>query len=110
MAVPTPAIAWPHALTEEGPPEDAGILLTGEARIAGIAFNIMAVRMHPGLRTPDYRDDLDPGVYENIMDSMVDDIEDLVDSLEPELISLNAAQYLLWMVPAAHDEGADKTP
>jgi hypothetical protein len=109
MTIPTPAIAWPHALTEEGPPEDASILLSGEARIAGIAFHVMAVRMRPGLRTPDYRDGVASSTYESAMDGMVDDIEDLVDSLEPELISLNAAQYLLWMVPAAHEDAADKT-
>ena len=106
MTVPTPAIAWPRDLSEEGPPEDAGILLKGEARIAGIAFHVTAVRMHPGQRTPDYRDGIAPGAYESTMDGMVDDIEDLVDSLEPELIVLNDAHYLLWMVPAAHGEAA----
>lgn len=103
MTIPTPAIIWPAAFTEEGPPEDASILLTGEARVAGIAFNVMALRMRPGLRTPDYREDVAQSTYESAMDNMVDDIEDLVDSLEPELIVLNAAQYLLWMVPAAHE-------
>jgi hypothetical protein len=104
MPVPTPSIKWPAAFVEAGPPEDAAILLTADAQIAGIVFKVMALRMRAGLRMPDYRDGVAESTYEVAMDGMLDDIEDLVDSLEPELIVLNGTQYLLWMVPGARKE------
>jgi hypothetical protein len=61
----------------------------------------MALRMREGMRTPDYRDDVPAEAYEAAMDSMVIEVEDLVDSREPDLLNINGAQYLLWMVPAA---------
>ncbi len=104
MPVPTPSIDWPAAFVEAGPPEDATILLTADAQIAGTVFNVMALRMRAGRRMPDYRDGVAESTYEVALDGMLDDIEDLVGSLEPELIVLNDAQYLLWMVPRARNE------
>jgi len=101
MTVPAPSIQWPAQFLEGGPVEDATILLTADAQISGTHFKVMALRMRAGMRMPDYRDGIAESAYEAALDGMLDDIEDLVDSLEPELIILERAEYLLWMVPAS---------
>ncbi len=101
MPIPIPAIQWPAHLAEKGPAEDPAVLLSGQARIGGVSFKVMALRMRDGMRMPDYRPDVSGTLYEDAMEAMVADIEDLVDSMEPELIAVGGASYLLWMVPSA---------
>lgn len=103
MPVPAPEIDWPSNFRERGPTEDPGILLTGQAKIAGVAFKVTALRMCKGTRTPDYREQVPEESYEASLVNMPEDIEDLVDSIQPELVALNGADYLLWMVPHADD-------
>ncbi len=103
MSVSAPEIDWPSELKERGPAEDPGILLTGRAKIAGVAFKVSALRMSKGTRMPDYRDEVPEETYEASLDNMPEDIECLVDSIQPELIVLNGADYLLWMVPQARN-------
>lgn len=103
MPVSAPEIDWPGELEEQGPTEDPGIILVGQAKIAGVAFKVSALRMSKGTRMPDYRDEVPEKSYEASLDSMSEDIECLVDSIQPELIALNGADYLLWMVPQARD-------
>lgn len=103
MRIPSPAIQWPAELLSTGPDRDPDILLTGDARVAGIRFRVAALRVRKGLRTPDYRADVPLSDYETALDSMQDDVEDLIGSLSPELVPLNGTDYLLWMVPFARD-------
>jgi hypothetical protein len=103
MSVPAPIITWPTELREAGPSKDPAIMLMGDATIGGVAFKVTALRVREGLRGPDYHDDIPESAYEKAMDGMLDDIEDLVDSMEPERVVMNGAQYLLWIVPAGHD-------
>jgi hypothetical protein len=100
MLIPAPAIRWPVSFVEEGPVEDPAIMLSGAVEIGSTHFRVSALRMRDGLRMPDYRDGVPESAYEDAMDGMLDDVEDLVDSMEPELLTIGAAQYLLWMVPA----------
>ena len=101
MQIPAPAITWPTELVASGPDEDSTILLVGEAKIAGVTFKITALRMRDGMRTPDYLDELSETEYEFEWGGMVEDVEDLVNSMEPQLVTISGAQYLLWIVPSA---------
>jgi hypothetical protein len=103
MPIAAPSIQWPANFIEEGPAEDPTILLSAQAGVAGVPFKVSALRMRAGLRTPDYRDDVPKKIYEPALDGMLDDIEDLMDSIEPQLLGINGAQYLLWMMPAERD-------
>ncbi len=103
MPVSAPPIQWPSQLNEQGPAQDPSVMLTGRAEIAGVAFKVTALRMRDGMRIPDYRDDISEAAYEDAIDCAFEDVEDLVGSLDPRLISLNGAQYLLWLVPLARD-------
>jgi hypothetical protein len=103
MQIAAPTVEWPFELSDAGPPEDPAIMLLGDAKISGAHFKITALRMREGLRAPDYRKDVPKFLYEAALDSMADDIEDLIGSLRPELIVIGDAKYLLWMVPAARD-------
>lgn len=88
-------------MTEAGPAEDSTILLTGEAEIAGVIFKVTALRMRNGMRMPDYLNERFEAEYEIDWGGLVEDVEDLVDSMEPQLITIGGKQYLLWMVPSA---------
>ncbi|MDE2111409.1 MAG: hypothetical protein KGJ79_09725 [Alphaproteobacteria bacterium] len=103
MDIRAPSIQWPTALTGAGPDEDPSIMLTGTAKIAGVDFLVSALRMRDGMRIPDYREDVPEKIYETALDNMLDDVEDLVSSMEPELLAINGGRYLLWMVPAAQN-------
>ena len=103
MPIRTPAIQWPAELREAGPEEDPTIMLVGHARIADVDFTVTALRMRDGMRLPDYRDSVPRRHYEATMGAKLGDIEDLVDSIAPSLLSMHAARYLLWMVPVAHE-------
>ncbi len=96
-----PQIDWPPVFDKAGPAGDPEIMLTATARLGSIEFAVTAVRMHEGLRTPDYRDEVPKSVYAAALDPMVDDIENLVESIRPKLLPINGARYLLWMVPTA---------
>lgn len=76
-------------------------MLTGQAEVAGKAFKVVAMRVNEGGRDPDFLDNVSISSYEGSMNGMLEDVEDLVDSIEPELIIINGAYYLLWMVPSA---------
>jgi hypothetical protein len=101
LPIPAPTIKWPAEFIEAGPAEDSTIMLIGEAEIAGVMFRVTALRMRVGMRTPDYQDELSESEYEVDWGGMVEDVEDLVDSMKPQLINIGGTQYLLWMVPSA---------
>jgi hypothetical protein len=103
MHISAPAIQWPTELYPAGPRADPAIVLNGDAEVSGVRFRIMAIRMREGYRSPDYKEGVPRSAYESTLDSMADDIEDLIGSLGHALVTLNGAQYLLWMVPAARD-------
>jgi hypothetical protein len=103
MSIALSSIRWPAVLNEEGPTQDPTIVLTGSAEIAGVPFTVKALRMRPNLRTPDYRPDLSETVYEASIDGMVDDIEDLVGTINLARIIINDNQYLLWVEPVRCD-------
>jgi hypothetical protein len=103
MPLPAPSIRWPTELLERGPAEDATILLTGAADIAGAKFQVVALRVHPNERGPDYRDAVPATVYEESIEAMLGDIEDLTNSIAPQSILIGGDRYLLWMVPSADD-------
>ena len=101
MPIPAPIMRWPTELHEQGPDGDRAIMLMGHAEVAGKTFKVTALRVGQGSREPDFRDDISASAYEVSMNGMVDDVEDLVESIEPEVIVINGAHYLLWMVPWA---------
>jgi pimeloyl-ACP methyl ester carboxylesterase len=103
MRIPAPKIEWPPEFATEGPDQDPTIMLSGHARIADVGFRIIALRMRKGFRSPDYREDVPDSAYQEVLERMVDDIEDLIDSLAPCLITIDNAEYLLWMVPDARE-------
>ena len=103
MYIPAPAIQWPAELYTAGPPADPAIVLSGDAKVSDVRFRIMAIRMREGHRAPDYKEGVPRSAYESALDSMADDIEDLIGSLGHPLVRLNGARYLVWMVPAARD-------
>ena len=80
---------------------DPSIMLTGDAEVAGKPFKVAALRIKERSRDPDFLDSVPESSYEASMNGMLEDVEDLVDSMEPELIVINGAHYLLWMVPSA---------
>jgi hypothetical protein len=102
MPIPAPKMRWPTELHERGPDGDRRIMLVGHAEVAGKEFKVTALRVDKGRREPDFRDDIPASAYEVSMSGMLDDVEDLVDSMEPELVVIDGADYLLWMVPSAH--------
>jgi len=106
MPIAVPPIEWPAEFTSEGPDGDGTILLAGYARIANVGFRIIALRMRKGTRLPDYREDVPHDHYEAALERMIDDVEDLIDSITPSLIVLNGAHYLLWMVPDTRTNGS----
>jgi hypothetical protein len=95
---------WPTELEEQGPNEDRGIMLVGYAEVAGKAFKVAALRVYKNSRNPDFLDEVPVSAYEASLEGMLDDVEDLVGSIEPELVVINGAHYLLWMVPSAVPE------
>jgi hypothetical protein len=90
-------------LREEGPARDPTILLGAEAMIDGVAFDVRALRVRQGHRGPDFREEVPQSDYQDALDSLLDDIEDLVGSIVLSPVAISGAQYLLWMVPAATD-------
>jgi len=108
MRVSAPAIRWPTELATAGPAQDPMIVLAGRAEIDGVGFRVTALRMREGMRLPDYRAGVPEGAYEDALERMVDDIEDLVDSLGPQRVVINDAHYLLWMVPDPAHEPATR--
>ena len=95
MPIPAPIMRWPTELDEQGPDGDCAIM------VASKMFKVTALRVGKGSWEPDFRDDIPATAYEVSMNGMVDDVEDLIDSIEPELIVINGAHYLLRMVPSA---------
>jgi hypothetical protein len=103
MSIAVPSICWPGEFVSGGPPQDPTILLTAQVRIGEVAFVLSAVRMHAQSREPDYRPDVPRHAYESMIDSMVDDIEDLAESTSLHHVAIDGSQYLLWIIPAAGD-------
>ena len=101
MAIPVPSIDWPTELHEFGPSEDPGIVLIGVARISGVRFDIVALRMQEGMRTPDFLSDLPEHLYDVAICEMLDEIECLSGSVHPGRLRIRGAEYILWMVPTS---------
>jgi len=99
MQVPTPPVQWPSEFIAEGPVQDPTILLTGRAEIGNAAYRIQAVRMRKGMRSPDYRSDVPQSAYNESLDRVVDDVQDIIESLSPQLVQIGEGHYLLWLVP-----------
>ena len=81
MPVQCPSCQWPSSFAECGPAEDPSIVLSGTARIAHTALQIVAIRTSPGSgRMPDYRDDVPPACYQTnglgpLLEQMLEDFE-----------------------------------
>lgn len=103
MSLHAPAIRWPDNFDALGPAEDPRIVLVGEAEIEGVKFIVTAIRMREGMRMPDYLDGVPQSTYEAAIDSMREEIEVLSSTMEPALVPIAGGNYLLWMVPSAHD-------
>lgn len=103
MLISAPALQWPQELSAAGPPQDPGIILNGRAKIGDIGFQITAVRMRNGTRRPDYRSDVPERVYDIDLELMIDDIHDLIQSVSAQLVAIDGANYLLWLVPEVRE-------
>lgn len=97
--IPVPNVHWPVSLSERGPESDPGILLVGEAVLAGIKFKVTALRVSEYGRGPDFRADIADEEYEVSLQNMTESLEDLVESIEPASIEMNGGRYVVWMVP-----------
>jgi len=97
--ISAPNIRWPAELLERGPENDRDILLVGDAIVGGITFKVVALRVSEHGRGPDFRADIAAEEYPASLESMMESIEDLTDSIEPAAIEMNGGRYILWMVP-----------
>lgn len=104
MTVRCPPIVWPTELDEAGPPEDPSILLVGSAEIAGMAHQVMAIRVKPDLRLqPDIRDDVPKAVYEDAhLHVRLEELSYLADAMTLMSIRLDSGAYVVWMMPPGH--------
>jgi hypothetical protein len=104
MSIRSPALQWPSQLEARGPLEDTTILLTGVASIAGVPHVVNAVRVRPGRRAPDFRDDIGRDKYADLaLDALLTHIEGLTNSISVRRVELESGIYILWMLPAADD-------
>ena len=105
MSICSPCLQWPAQLEARGPFEDATIFLTGAASVAGVPHIVNAVRVRPGRRSPDFRDDVRKSKYADLeLSALLSDIEGLTKSISVPRIELETGTYILWMLPSA-DEG-----
>lgn len=102
MPIRLPETTWPSQLTEEGPPEDPAVLLSGMASIGPAPHRVLAVRINPSTLSVDYRADLDEAVYaEYQLEEMVDDLTFLDELDASVLVPMGAGEYVVWMMPYA---------
>ncbi|HET7335349.1 MAG TPA: hypothetical protein VFI93_09540 [Rhizomicrobium sp.] len=101
MNIPVPPIIWPKEFQAMGPDGDPSIVLSADAQIGGVQFLLTGLRTHEGMRMPDYRADVPREAYEAKLHALLDAIETLSASIEPELLEISGATYLVWMVPRA---------
>lgn len=104
MSIPVPAIIWPKEFQSMGPDGDPTIVLSADVQVGSVHFLLTALRTHENMRMPDYHADVPREDYEAKLDSMLDEIETLSASIEPELLEISGARYLVWMVPRARIE------
>lgn len=103
MTVPSPHFEWIGDFEEQGPPEDPRILLTGRARLGGTPFLAKAVRVAAGERIPDLRPEVSPAAYDELeLDTLLDEFETLAGTIEPELVNIAGAMYVLCVFPDEH--------
>jgi hypothetical protein len=87
MPVQCPSCQWPKSFSEYGPAEDPSILLSGTARIAHTAVQIVAIRTsRDSDRIPDYRSDVPPECYQanglsTLLEQLLEDVEYLACEL-----------------------------
>ena len=102
MPIPLPQTTWPSELSEEGPPQDPSVLLSGMANIGPAPHRVLAVRINPTTLGVDYRPDLDEEVYaEYQLDDLVDDLTFLDDLDASVLVPMGNGDYVIWMMPFA---------
>jgi hypothetical protein len=103
VPIQIPQAVWPSELTEEGPPQDASILLSGLANIGPAPHRVLAVRINPTTLAVDYRADLDESVYADYaLDELVDDLTFLDDLDASVLVPMGGGDYVVWMMPFAN--------
>ena len=107
MPVSLPALRWPAALIEQGPPEDPAILLGGAAAIGEAPHLVLAMRINPRTLSVDYRQELDEDVYADYrLEELLDELT-FMDAIDKSvLVPMGGGAYVLWMTPdsdaAAH--------
>lgn len=113
MPVQCPSCQWPTAFSECGPPEDPSILLSGTARIARAAVQIVAIRTsRESGRIPDYRGDVPPECYQanglnTLLEQVLEDFEylavdfsDVLGDAGSEAIELSTGTYTIVALPS----------
>jgi predicted mannosyl-3-phosphoglycerate phosphatase (HAD superfamily) len=105
MPVQCPSCQWPSSFSECGPAEDPSILLSGTARIAQGAVQILAIRTsHKSSRIPDYKSDVPRECYQElgmVLERVLEDLEYLAsefgdllnDNSDSEGIELPTGTY-----------------
>lgn len=104
MPVQCPSCQWPTSLAECGPAEDPSILLSGTARIAQVAVQIVAIRTsRESGRIPDYKNDVPRECYDGldtVLEQVLEDFEylatefgDLLNEPGSEAIELSTGTY-----------------
>ena len=109
MPVQCPTCQWPSSFAECGPAEDPSILLSGTARIAQAALQIIAIRTScESGRMPDYRSDVPTECYEAnglnaLLEQVLEDFEylatdfgDMLDDAGSERIGLPTGSYTVF--------------
>ena len=101
MSIPVPSALWPARFEERGPKGDPTILLVGDAKVGAAVFKVSALRVQRDGWGPDYRQDVAADEYDALLESMMEDVENLVEFGQPALIAMGGGHYLLWMVPSS---------
>lgn len=117
MPVQCPSCQWPSSFMECGPAEDPSILLSGTARIAQAAVQIVAIRTSRGSgRVPDYRSDVPRACYQanglaGLLEQMLEDFEYLATEVSEifgdgvsELVELATGTYKVVVLPSCANE------
>jgi hypothetical protein len=117
MPVQCPSCQWPSSFLECGPAEDPSILLSGTARIAQAAVQIVAIRTsRESGRLPDYRSDVPRACYHanglaGLLEQMLEDFEYLATEASEilgdgasELVELATGGYKVVVLPTCAKE------
>lgn len=113
MPVECPSCQWPTAFSECGPAEDPSILLSGTARIAQAAVQIVAIRTSPDSgRLPDYRGYVPRECYQEnglgtLLEQVLEDFEYLANDFGELLgdfgsgtVELSTGTYVIAALPS----------